>query len=180
QGGNRRLRACGPPAPALSAHRGDKAALFHVTALDGHFIATLQAGIRPFAQFFIKKEADMCGRDLVRRDVVAQLGIVLRILRVPGQIFPRKLAANQLRIFSKKKDATFKFAFVRALQDSAGKQRWFHNKILTSLAVICRKPQARYLCLRSGVPYLRKANDKLQSFSTNLHTSKLTILSFRE
>ena len=57
----------------------------------------------------------MRGRDFVGRNVVAKLGIVRRILRVPGQIFARKLTLDKLRIFSEKKDATLKPDFVRTL-----------------------------------------------------------------
>ncbi len=64
----------------------------------------------------------MRGGNLVGRNVVAQFGIVRRILRVPGQVFARKLALDQFRIFRQKKDASLQPDFVRALFDFAFQQ----------------------------------------------------------
>jgi len=110
-----------PLAAPLTAYGGHKAALLYVTALDRDFTAAFQAGVRPLAQLLIEKEADMRGRNLVRGDIVAQLGIVLRVLCVPGQVFSGQLPPDQFWIFSQKKDTSLKFAGIRALLDAAGK-----------------------------------------------------------
>ena len=49
----------------------------------------------------------MRGRNLVGRDVVAQLGIVCGILCVPRQIPAAELLLDQFGVFGEEKDATF-------------------------------------------------------------------------
>ena len=61
----------------------------------------------------------MSWRDLVGGDVVAQLGIVRRIFRVPAEIFPRQLPLNQFRIFGEEEDAPAEPHLVRPLFDLA-------------------------------------------------------------
>jgi hypothetical protein len=64
--------------------------------------------------------------DLVGRDIVAQLGIIRRILRIPGQIFARELPLDQFRIFGEKKNASPQPDFVRPLFDFAFQKRVDH------------------------------------------------------
>src|SRR5262249_4753969 len=124
----RRLLPAGALAPALPAHRGHKTAFLHVAALDGKFAPALEAGVRPLAKFFIEEEADMRRRDLVGGDVIAQLGIVLRVPGVPGQVLAGQLPPDQFRIFRKEKYPSLKLALAGALLDGAGKQRRFHKQ----------------------------------------------------
>ena len=83
-----RLLTAGTFAATLPAHRRHKAALLHVTALDGRFIAALQAGVWELAQRFVEEEADVRRRDLVGGDVITQFGIILRILSCPTEGLP--------------------------------------------------------------------------------------------
>ena len=55
--------------------------------------------------------------DLVGGDVVAELGIVLRIGGVPGNVFARELPLNELGIFAEKKYAPRKANAVRTFLD---------------------------------------------------------------
>src|SRR5262249_40518666 len=55
--GIRRLLAAGALAPALAADGGNKSAFFHVAALDRHFIAAFEAGVRKLAQSLVKEKA---------------------------------------------------------------------------------------------------------------------------
>jgi len=57
--------------------------------------------------------------NLVGRNVVAQLGIIRRVLRVPCQILPGELPLDQIRIFGEKKDASLQPDLVRPLFDFA-------------------------------------------------------------
>ena len=77
----------------------------------------------------------MCaGRDLVGRDVVAQLGIALRMRGVPRQVFARELTLDELRIFGEEKDSPLQLHPVGALGNSAVQQRVSHLKILSQKA----------------------------------------------
>ena len=93
----------------------------------GVTLAAFQPKIRNLAQRLIKIEAVVRRGDLVGRNVVAQLRIVRRILRVPRQIFAGKLPLDQLGIFGKKKNSSLRLNFVRALFDLAFEQRVNHS-----------------------------------------------------
>ena len=122
QFGVRRLLAAGTFASPLAAHGSYEAASFHVSTLDRDFTAALQPCVRKFAQGLIKEEADVRGSDFVSGDVVAQPGVVLRVPRVPGQVFPCKLTADQLRIFGEKKDTSLQLDFIGTFLDMAIEQ----------------------------------------------------------
>jgi hypothetical protein len=94
--------------------------------LIGRLIAALQAGIGEFAQRLVEEEADVRRRDLVGGDVVAQLGIALGMLRVPGQVFACKLPLDQFGIFGEEKDSPLQVDHVRALLNGAVQQRIVH------------------------------------------------------
>ena len=88
--------------PLTHAH---KSATLHVAALDRRLAAALQAGVGKLAQRLVEEEADVRRRDLVGRDIVAQFGIALGMLRVPRQVFAGQLALDEFRIFGEKKNA---------------------------------------------------------------------------
>ena len=64
--------------------------------------------------------------DLVGRNVVAQLGILPRILCIPWQVFARQLALNQFGIFGEEKNATLQPDSIRPLLDFAFQKRVDH------------------------------------------------------
>src|SRR5207248_6846796 len=74
-----RLLAARAFAAPLAAHRGDKTTSLYFAALDGQLRAALQAGVRKLAQRLVEEEADVRRGYLVGGDVVAQLGIFLRM-----------------------------------------------------------------------------------------------------
>ncbi len=126
----RRLAARTFAAP-LAAHRRHESAAFHVHALDGCLVAALQSGVGELAQGLIEEEADVRRGDLVGRDVVAQLGIALRVSGVPGKVFAGELALDELRVFGEEKDPPLQLHSVRALGNRAVQQRISHLKILS-------------------------------------------------
>ena len=132
--GVRRLLAAGTFAAPLAADARDESAALHVAALDRRLVAALQAGVGKLAQRLVEEEADVRRRDLVGRDVVAQLGIALGMRGVPGQVFARELALDQFRIFGEEKDSSLQFHSVRALGNRAVQQRIVHLKILSQKA----------------------------------------------
>ncbi len=97
-----RLLAARPLATPLAADCRHKAAALHVATLDRHFVATFQAGVWKFAQRFVEEKADVRRSDFVSGDILAQFGIVLRILGVPGKVFASQLPLDQFRIFGEK------------------------------------------------------------------------------
>src|SRR5438105_8770546 len=99
----RRLLAARPFASPLSAYRADKAAILDVITPDGEDAAALQPQIGDFAEGLVEIEAVVCRSDLVSRDVVAQLGIVRRVLPVPRQIFARQLPLDHCGIRSEER-----------------------------------------------------------------------------
>src|SRR6266566_4255237 len=103
----RRLFTARAFAAPLAAYRADKSTLLDVTAGYGQNIPALQSEIRNLAQRLVEIKAIMRWSDFIGRDVVAQLGIPRRILRIPGQIFASKLALDELRVFGEKKNAPF-------------------------------------------------------------------------
>src|SRR5207253_3377294 len=60
-----RLLPAGALPTPLPAHRGNKAALLYVAALDRQLATALQAGVEKLAQSFVKEEADVCRGNLV-------------------------------------------------------------------------------------------------------------------
>ena len=125
-----RLLPAGALASPLAADGADEAAFFHGAASDGQHVAALQAQVWDLAQGFIEVEAVVRGRDLVGRDVVAQLGIVGWILAVPGQVFAGQLPLDQFRIFGEEKNASLQANFVRTFFDLSIQQRINHVSIL--------------------------------------------------
>ena len=130
--GVRRLLPARTFASPLAADGANKTALFHVAAPDGQHVAALQAQIRDLAQGFVEIETVVRGRDLVGRDVVAQLGIVRRVLGVPGQVFAGQLALDQFRVFGKEKNAPLQADFVGTFVDFAIQQRIDHVSYFTA------------------------------------------------
>ncbi len=114
-----RLLAARSFAAPLAAHRAHEPAALDVAALDGQLVAALQAGVGKLAQGLVEVEADVRRGDLVGGNVVAQLGIVLRVGGVPGQVFARQLPLDQLGIFGEKKNAPLQAHAVRTLLDLA-------------------------------------------------------------
>ena len=114
-----RLLPAGTLAPPLAADGAHEAAPFYIVPPDGQHVAALQAQVGDLAQRFIEVEAVVRGRDLVGRDVIAELGIVGRIPGVPGQVFAGQLALDQFRVFGKKKNAPLQANFIGAFVDLA-------------------------------------------------------------
>ncbi len=88
----------------------------------------------------------MRGRDLVGRDVVAQLGIIGRIRGVPGQFPAVELADDKFRIFGEEENASLQANFIGAFVDLAIQQRGDHFPILLpgdrlGTEMLKRKPQ---------------------------------------
>ena len=100
--GVRRLLAARTLAAPLTAHRAYKAATLHISAADWGHTAAFQSEIRNLSQSLVKVEAVVCGGNLVGRDIVAQLRITGRILRIPGQILARQLPSDEFGIFGEK------------------------------------------------------------------------------
>src|SRR5581483_7359119 len=115
--GIRRLLAARALAAALSAHGANEAAALHVAPANRRHVAALQSKIWNLPQGLVEVKAIMRGRNLVGGNVVAQLGIVGGICRVPGQVLARQLPLDQLGIFSKKKNAPLQLDSVRPLFD---------------------------------------------------------------
>ena len=124
--GVRRLLAARSFAAPLSAHRAHKSAALHVAAPDRRHAAALQPKIRNLAQRLVEVKAVVRRSDLVGRDVVAQLGIIPRILRIPRQVFARQLPLDQFRIFGEEKNASLQPHSVRPLFDLAFQKRVDH------------------------------------------------------
>ena len=135
--GIRRLLAAGAFAAPLAADRRDESAALHVAALDGRLVAALQAGVGKLAQRLVEEEADVRRRDLVGGDVVAQLGIALGMLGVPGQVFAGKLPLDELGIFGQEKDSPLQTDHVGALFNGAVQQRVIHSTILPQSQGVC-------------------------------------------
>src|ERR1019366_521532 len=95
---------------------------------DGNLAATLQAGVGKFRERLVEEEADMRRRDFVGRNIIAQLGIALRMMRVPRQVFSRELALNEFRIFGEEKDASLQAHGIGAFGDRTGQQRTIHRQ----------------------------------------------------
>src|SRR5205807_5751154 len=114
-----RLFAAGSLTSPLPAHRRNESAFLHIAALNGQLVTALQTCVWKLAQGLIEEKADMGWRDLVGGDVVAQLGIVRRILGVPGQVLARQLTLDQFRIFGEEEDAPAEPHLVRPLFDLA-------------------------------------------------------------
>src|SRR5712692_7048802 len=142
----RRLLAAGALAPALAADRGHKPALFHIAALDGCFTATLQAGVGKLAQGFVEEKADVSRSDLISGDVVAQLGVIGGILRIPGQVLARQLTPDQFRVFGEEKNAPFQANLVGPLLDFSLQQRADQNDSFAGPA----SPSATLIMQRSS------------------------------
>ena len=64
--------------------------------------------------------------DLIGGDVVAQLGIIGGVLRVPGQVFAGQLAPDQCRVFRKEQDASGQLDLGGTLRDGAV-QEWIRH-----------------------------------------------------
>ena len=122
----RRLLAARSLAAPLPAHRAHKAAALHIATSNGRHAPALQPKIRNLAQRLVEIKAVMRRGDLVGRDVVAQLGIIRRILRVPRQIFARQLPFDQFGVFGEEKNASAQPHLVRPLFDLAFKKRVDH------------------------------------------------------
>ena len=97
-----RLLAARTFAAPLAADRADEAASLHVAAANRSHAAAFQSEIRNLAQRLIEVKTIVRGSDLVGRNVVAQLRIIRRIFRVPGQILARELPLDKFRIFGEK------------------------------------------------------------------------------
>src|SRR5271157_1479736 len=128
--GIRRLLPAGALAAPLAADRAHEAAALHIAALDRRLVAALQAGIGKFAQRFIEEEADVRWRDFVGGDVIAQLGIALRMPGVPGKVLSGKLAFDEFGVFGQEQNAPLEMGRVGALLNSAVQQRIIHRVIL--------------------------------------------------
>ncbi len=105
--GIRRLLAARSFTAALAADRSNESAALHVAALDRNFVATLQASIGKVAERLVEEEADVRGCNFIRRNVVTKLGIILRILRVPRQVFASELLFDQRGVFGEEQNAAF-------------------------------------------------------------------------
>ena len=128
--GVRRLLPAGAFASPLAADGAYEAALLYVASSDGQHVAALQAQVRDLAQGLVEIEAVVRGRDLVGRDVVAQLGIVGGIPGVPGQVFAGQLAPDQFRVFGEEKNAPLQTNFVGTFVDLSIQQRMITSSIL--------------------------------------------------
>jgi len=69
--------------------------------------------------------------NLIRRNIVTQLGILPRVRTIPRHIPSRQLSFDQFRIFGKKKNASPQPHFVRTLVDGTFKQRRNHASIVS-------------------------------------------------
>jgi hypothetical protein len=99
------LFAARPFATPLPTYRADESPPLDVTAANGQNASALQSQVWNLAQCLIEIKAIVRRSDFVGRDVVAQLGILRRVLCIPGQIFAGKLAPDEFRIFGEKKNA---------------------------------------------------------------------------
>jgi hypothetical protein len=124
--GIRRLLAARSFTAPLSAHGAHKSAALHLAAPNRRHTAALQPQIRNLAQRLIEVKAVVRRSDLIGRDVVAQLRIVGRILRIPGQVFTRELTLDEFRVFGEKKNAPLQPDSVRPLFDFAFQKRVDH------------------------------------------------------
>ena len=122
----RRLLAARSFAAPLPAYRAHKSAALHVAAPNRRHAAALQPEVRNLAQRLVKVKAVMRRSDLVGRDVVAQLGIIRGILRIPRQVFARQLPLDQFGIFGEEKNASLQPDFVGPLFDFAFQKRVDH------------------------------------------------------
>src|SRR5258708_2915816 len=130
----RRLLATRSLAPPLATHRAHEAALLDIAAPNRQRVAAPQAHIGDLAEGPIKIETAVRRGDLVRRNVVAELGIVGWILRVPRQVPTRQLLLDQLRVFGEKQNAPLQPHLVGSLFDLAFKQRRNHVSNCTACA----------------------------------------------
>ena len=106
-------------AAPFTAHRAHEPAALYIAAADGCDASALQAEIRDLTECLVEIKTVVSGSDLVGRNVVAQLGIVRGILRVPRQVFARQLPLDQLRVFGEKQNASLQTDFVGPLFDLA-------------------------------------------------------------
>src|SRR6266404_4590392 len=115
--GIRRLLAARSLAAPLPADGSNKTTPFHVSTLNGNFIATFQAGVRKLAQGFVEEKTNVSWGNFVGRNIIAQLGIVPGIAVVPWKVLSRQLPLDQLRIFGKKQNPSLKTDSSRSLVD---------------------------------------------------------------
>src|SRR5207302_1557448 len=115
-------------ATPLAADRGDEAAALHRPPRDRELLAALQAQVGEVAQGFVVVVADVGGRDLVGRDVVAQLAG-----GGPIQVLPGELGANERGVFGQKQDASLEPDEIGKSLDPAGLQRLQHERKLHRL-----------------------------------------------
>ena len=115
----RRLFAARSFAAPLAAHCAHKSATLHIAASDRRHVSALQTEVRNLAQRLVKVEAVVRRSDLVGRNIVAQLGIIRRILRVPRQVVARKLPFDEFGIFGEKQNTSLQTDLVRPLFDLA-------------------------------------------------------------
>src|ERR1019366_9540468 len=109
--------------PPLAANRAYEATALYVAAFNRQLVAALQAGVGEFPQRLIEEEADVRRRNFVGGDVVAQLGIALRMLCIPRQVLARQLTLDEFGIFGEEQNAPLKVDHVRALLNFAVQKR---------------------------------------------------------
>src|SRR3989442_15741848 len=101
----------------MDGERATKSATVYIDADDGKQADSLPPRVRNLAERLVEIEAVVRRRDLICRNVIAQLGIVRGIFRIPRQILARELAFDQLWILGKKKNSPLQANFVRPLFD---------------------------------------------------------------
>src|ERR1017187_3739941 len=174
--GVRRLFAARSFATALAADAAHKSATLHVAPLDWGSAAALQSRVREFSQSLVEEEADMRRRDFVGRNIIAQLGITLRMLRVPRQVFSRQLTLDEFRIFGEEKDAPLQTYAVRTLGHGAMQQRRNHRKILSQIQFHKhRGGTADYSCMGTA-PFLTSPNTALATRSITCDTASISFI----
>jgi hypothetical protein len=104
--------------PTPSADRANEAAALYIAAANRNHPAGLQPHVWNFAQSLVEIEAVVRWCDLVGRNVIAQLGIVFRIFRIPWQILSGNLPFDQFRILRQKKNSPLQANFLRPLSIS--------------------------------------------------------------
>src|SRR5262249_33068803 len=130
----RRLFAARSLASAFSTHGSHKAALLHIAALDRHFAAALQSGVRPLPELFVEEKADVRRRNLVSRDVIAQLGIVLRLAECGAMVLTRHVASRHVWLLGQKQDAMPKLGLIRTLFNREDQRSGFNSQSLPRAA----------------------------------------------
>jgi hypothetical protein len=124
--GVRRLLARRTLAAPLAADRHGKAAAPDAPAADRKLIATLEAEVGKLTQGLVVVVADVGGRDLVRGDVVAQLGGDR-----PLQVVSLELASHQIGIFGQEQNSACEAHTIRQHVHRSGAQHIEHARKIT-------------------------------------------------